>query len=954
MVHRGSDDAADTAEHQRLRAARDGHGDWRLWGPYLPARQWGTVREDYSADGDAWAYFPFDHAHLRAYRWGEDGIAGLSDSHGFLNLALAAWNGKDKRLKERLFGLTNPQGNHGEDAKEYWWHLDATPTHSYAQALYRYPQAAFPYTDLVAQNAARGRDQPEYELADTGVLDCDRFFDITVTHAKAAPDDICVEITATNHGPDPAPLHLVPQLWFRSTWAWGRDDRTPSIRLLGDAATSPGDNAAGAAPHGPVLEAAHAFLGTLRLHVDDPEARALFCDNETDDVALYGSPASRTPWPKDGIDRAVVHGDTSGLNPAHTGTKAAIVRSWDAVAPGASVRLRLRLRGAAHVHDPFGTDASTAKSNDPSTRPSTRPSPDTSTDASADTSAASTTGFDAVVATRRAEADEFYAAVIPASADATDHHIARRAFAGLLWGRKHYRYSVREWLEGDPGQPPPPPSRTAPGARNTAWRSLALADVISMPDEWEYPWFATWDLAFHCVTLAHVDPDFAKEQLLLLTREWAQGPDGALPAYEWAFGDVNPPVHAWAAWQVYVIDGAHDHAFLVRVLDKLLLNYAWWQNRKDPDGTNLYAGGFLGMDNIGLFDRSRDVPAGWRLEQSDSTAWMAFYSLSMMRIALELARHDDAYGDLVTTFLERFCGIADAMGSFGSMGVSLWDDADCFFYDVLVSDAGETVPLRLRSLVGLLPLLAVDLMPKWATKALPELDTHLAWLQANRPELMAAIAGTAKHPDVHRMLRLVDPQRLTRLLDVMLDESQLLSPHGIRSLSAAYRDGFTEQVGGRELTIRYDPGESSTGLFGGNSNWRGPVWLPVNVLLISALRRHAAGLGDTVTVELPRGSGRRATLAEVADELQRRLVTLFRPTPGTPDGPPPSHPRDQGTGPLWTQHPTFSEYFDGDTGRGLGASHQTGWTALVAHLICSPDGRLHAPPPPPAHPSKEN
>lgn len=934
MVRGGSDD---TAEHRRLRAAREGHADWRLWGPYLPARQWGTVREDYSADGDAWAYFPFDHAHLRAYRWGEDGIAGLSDSHGFLNLALGAWNGADDRLKERLFGLTNPQGNHGEDAKEYWWHLDATPTHSYAQALYRYPQAAFPYADLVAQNASRGRDQPEYELSDTGVLDADRFFDITVLHAKAAPDDICVEIVATNHGPDPAPLHLVPQLWFRNTWAWGRDDRTPSIRLLHE---SERDDASAGTVHGPVLEANHAFLGPLTLHVDDPEARALFCDNETNDVALYGSAASRTPWPKDGINRAVVHGDESGLNPAGTGTKAAIVRSWDAVAPGASVRLRLRLRGAAHDDDPFGTDTSPETSSE------------TSTGSSTDTGA----GFDAVVAARRAEADAFYDAVIPASADETDRHIARRAFAGLLWGRKHYRYSVREWLEGDPGQPPPPASRTARGARNTGWRSLALADVISMPDEWEYPWFATWDLAFHCVTLAHVDPDFAKEQLLLLTREWAQGPDGALPAYEWAFGDVNPPVHAWAAWQVYVIDGARDHGFLVRILDKLLLNYAWWQNRKDPDGTNLYAGGFLGMDNIGLFDRSRDVPAGWRLEQSDATAWMAFYSLSMMRIALELSRRDEAYDDLVTTFLERFCGIADAMSSFGSMGISLWDDAEGFFYDVLVSDSGEVVPLRLRSLVGLLPLLAVDLLPTWAPSTLPSLGTHLQWLQANRPELMAAVAGTTDMPDVHRMLRLVDPQRLTRLLEVTLDEAQLLSPHGVRSLSAAYRDGFTEQVGGRDLGIRYDPGESSTGLFGGNSNWRGPVWLPVNVLLVSALRRHAAGLGDAVTVELPGGSGRTATLTEVADELQRRVVSLFRPGP---DGPPPSHPRDQGTGPLWTAHPTFSEYFDGDTGRGLGASHQTGWTALVAHLICSPDGRLHAPPPPPpttppTAPSKEN
>ncbi|MGN6750929.1 MAG: MGH1-like glycoside hydrolase domain-containing protein [Intrasporangium sp.] len=875
----------DTAEHHRLDDTETGRADWRLWGPYLAGRQWGTVREDYSADGDAWAYLPFDHAHLRAYRWGEDGIAGLSDRHGFLCLGLGLWNGNDDRLKERWFGLTNPQGNHGEDVKEYWWHVDATPSHSYAEMLYRYPQQAFPYAALLGENARRGRDVPEYELRDTGVLDEDRFFDVRVVHAKAAPDDVLIEITATNHGPDPAPLHLVPQLWFRNTWAWGRDDRTPTLRL---------DSADDAAAR---IVAHHDFLGDLVLETEDRAARVLFCDNESNAEALWSAP-SRTPFPKDGVNRAVVHGDLGGVNPAQRGTKVGIELAHPAVGPGETVSMRLRLRRPGSAGAAFG-DA-----------------------------------FHAVLAARRGEADEFYDSVIPSGVDDVDRQVARRAFAGLMWCQQHYRYSVQEWLEGDPAEPQPPAARREPGARNVDWGNIALADVISMPDEWEYPWFATWDLAFHCVTLAHIYPELAKQQLLLLTREWAQHPDGALPAYEWAFSDVNPPVHAWAAWRVYVIDGRRDQDFLMRILAKLLLNFSWWLNRKDPEGSNLFSGGFLGMDNIALFDRSRDVPAGWRLEQSDATSWMACYSAWLMRISLELAHHDAAWSDLVTTFVERFCAIADALERPGRDGVTLWNDEDGFFYDALVPEGGGAVQLRVRSLVGLLPLLAVTTIPGWVPDRLPEVMSTLDWLDRHRPELAPALVPAAGTAEGHRVLRVVDPDRLARLCRYLLDESEFLSPHGIRSLSAAY-GSYEQDVEGQSFRIDYEPGESGTGLFGGNSNWRGPVWFPVNALLVDALREHGLALGDDFTVECPSGSGQQRSLLEVADEIEQRLVGLFRPGA---DGHRPSDPRDMRDGPLWHDQPTFSEYFHGDNGMGLGASHQTGWTALVAHLICTTPG----------------
>ena len=860
---------------------------WRLWGPYQSGRQWGTVREDYSADGDAWGYLPFDQAHARAYRWGEDGIAGLCDAHGFLHLSVALWNERDDRLKERWFGLTNGQGNHGEDVKEYWWPLDATPTHSWGQLLYRYPQAAFPYEQLVTENARRGRDEREFELADTGVLAENRFFDVTITHAKASPDDVLLSVTAVNCGPDPAPLHLVPQLWFRNTWAWGRDDRCPTIELV----PASDDSGVRVAAH-------HEFLGNYRLDAAG-SPRVLFCDNETDAVGLFGADHNASNCPKNGVNDAIVHADTAKINPDGRGTKVALDYYFDAVAPGESVTVTLRLRSSAHDEPPFGDE------------------------------------YGRVLEARRSEADAFYAGVIPAATTAEDALTARRAFAGLLWGKQVYRYSVTEWLEGDPGQPPAPPQRLAPepAGRNTDWSHLELADVISMPDEWEYPWFAAWDLAFHAVTLAHVDPALAKAQLLLLCREWAQHPSGQLPAYEWSFSDVNPPVHAWASWLVYLIDGSHDQAFLARMVSKLLLNMGWWTNVKDAHGTDLFGGGFLGMDNISVFDRSRDVPAGHHLEQSDATSWVAFAFLAMLRMTQELAKNDPGWSELPTTFLERFLSIAEASEAFGSTGVSLWDDSDGFYYDLLVDDQSQSEPVRVRSYVGLVPLLAVAVTPEWVD----QLDSYVQrrdWLEAHRQDLLQR--RVIVHPEQGHQggMALVPPERYVRVLQRVLDTAEFLSPYGIRSLSAAYRDSTTVQVGGQKLAIQYAPGESDSGLFGGNSNWRGPVWLPVNVLLVDAMRTYSLGAGNEFQVEVPTGSGHQLSLSGAADDLSERLIGLFRRGPG---GRRPSQPHDHPDDPLWNTHPTFSEYFHGDTGEGLGASHQTGWTSLVAHLICTRD-----------------
>lgn len=905
-----------SVEDDRLAGSAGAGNPWRFWGPYLSARQWGTVREDYSADGDAWEYFPFGQSHARAYRWGEDGLGGFCDIGGYLNFSVALWNGRDDRLKERLFGLTNGQGNHGEDVKEYWWALDATPTHSFGEWLYRYPQVAFPYEQLVRENAGRTRQEPEFELADTGVLAEDRFFDVVVGHAKAAPDDVLVTITATNHGPEAAPLDLLPQLWFTNTWAWGRDGRKPALKLAArsdDAAVS-----------GPVrVEAAHHALGRYVLAGETaagpggPVApRVLFCDNETDDVALFGTESNASQYPKDGINKAVVHGDAGATNPKNTGTKAALWYHFDAVPAGGSVAVKLRLRPASVPGDAFGQE------------------------------------FDALVATRREEADEFYATVLPSGTAAVDSHIARRAFAGLLWGKQLYRYAVEQWLEGDPAQPEPPVQRrNRPGAaapRNVAWTGLELAHVISMPDEWEYPWFAAWDLAFHCVPLAHIDPVFAKDQLMLLCREYAMHPNGQLPAYEWALGDVNPPVQAWAAWQVYQLDGGRDTDFLIRIFTKLLLNFSWWINRKDADGNHLFEGGFLGMDNIGLFDRSAPLAPGYRLEQSDATSWMAFYCLGMMRIALELAATDPVWEEMAVTFLDRFYAIAQAMENFGSQNTDLWDEEDGFFYDVLIRPDGSSEQLKIRSMVGLLPLLAVCAIPEHSLAGmqgflhkLHVLQGHVAGgepptIPAAGPEAAAGNAAwrcaQCAPGAAGRSLSLLDGERTVRLLRFLLDEGEFLSPHGLRALSAAYRVPFSTDVDGQQVCIQYNPGESDSALFGGNSNWRGPIWFPINVLLADALKILAQGAGSDVEVEFPTGSSQLVPLSAVADALHDRLVSLFRPST---DGRRPGTPRDFGAGPLWDIHPTFSEYFHGDTGAGLGASHQTGWTAMVAHLICT-------------------
>lgn len=896
-----------TAEHDRLADSPLSTDQWRIWGPYVSGRQWGTVREDYSSDGNAWDYFPFEQAHRRAYRWGEDGIAALCDRFGFFNLGLTLWNGRDDRLKERFFGLTGEQGNHGEDVKEVWWPTDATPTHSFATYLYRYPQAAFPYDALRAGAAARTKTQPEFELTDTGVLYDSRFFDVVVTYAKATATDVLIQIEVTNQGPDAAPIDIVPTGWFRNTWAWGRDDRTPTMQIVDGRVTF-----------------THAWLGEYELLADD-NPRILFCDNETD-VTLWGEEHPGGACPKNGIDRAIVHRDESWTRSDH-GTKVGFWWHVDAVEPGATVTVRLRLRGMTPAPAPQEAHAATAPATDAAPMAPYQPGP-----LSGGRSDAFGAGFDAIVTERHGEADEFYAAVIPEGASPEDRHIARRAFAGLCWGKQLYRYAVNEWLEGDPSQPTPAPERLH--GRNSGWTHLDLADIISMPDEWEYPWFAAWDLAFHTLPLAEIDPAFAKQQIELMCWDWAQHPNGQLPAYEWNFFDVNPPVHAWAAWQVYEIDGAWDTSFLVRVLSKLLMNFSWWVNRKDEDGSYLFEGGFLGMDNISLFDRSQPLPGGARLEQSDATSWMAFYALSLLRIAVELARRRPGWDSVARTQFEYFLRLASAMDSFGTQGVSLWNEEDGFYYDTLVHPDGDHVQLPVRSLVGLLPLIAVSSIHPTFQDELPGLLDEVRWVQRRDPKLADVLVHHQTSDQGRVTMALVPGDRRARLLERLFDEAEFLSPGGIRSLSAVYRDGYTTSVDGTPLTIRYTPAESDSGMFGGNSNWRGPVWMPVNFLLLDALRGFAKTEPEA-TLAYPTG-GAQHTLDEITADLSGRLIGLFRKGP---DGRRPGTPRWYGAGPLWDEHVTFCEYFDGDDGSGLGATHQTGWSALVAHLICSPRGR---------------
>jgi mannosylglycerate hydrolase MGH1-like protein len=846
------------------RARRDSP-QWRWWGPYLSERAWGTVREDYSADGDAWSSFPHDHARSRAYRWSEDGLGGVCDERQLLCLAFAFWNGRDPILKERVFGLTGHEGNHGEDAKEYWWYLDCTPTHSWMRWRYVYPQGAFPYDELLAENARRDRRAPEYELLDTGVFDDDRYWDVTVDYAKAAPDDLCLRVRMRNAGPDAATLHLLPTLWFRNRWSWDPAVARPRIR-------------AGAGG----LVADDAVLGRMTLTASgSPDL--LFCDNETNARRLWNAPAPA--YPKDGINDHVVTG-LATVNPAKTGTKAALWYRLD-VAAGATSEVRLRL-----APDDSDLDASWALA----------------------------------LETRAREADAFYASLAPA-ASRDEMLVMRQALAGMLWSKQFYNYDVQRWLEGDPGQPPPPASRWA--GRNAGWRHLYNHDVISMPDKWEYPWYAAWDLAFHCVTLAHVDPELAKEQLRLITREWYMHPNGQLPAYEWNFGDVNPPVHAIAALAVYELDGARDRVWLERVFHKLLLGFTWWANVKDPEGDHLFGGGFLGMDNVGPFDRSAPLPRGLVLEQADGTGWMALYCLSMLEIALLLAKDDRAYEDVAIKFFEHFTLIAEAINDRG-----LWDEADGFYYDqVRRASDGETWPVRVRSMTGLIPLFAVAVADASVTAGLTEFGTRVAEFLDARPEYRAAVQP-ARDAQTTAMLALVGVDRLPRVLERLADDTEFLSPHGIRSLSAAYRDRpFEFWVSGEiASSVDYEPAESTTALFGGNSNWRGPIWLPVNYLVIGALTRYARRLGDDFRFEFPRGSGRRLTLREIVAELAHRLVAIF--LPGADGARPvfgarPIFGRDG----AWRDALLFHEYFDGDDGAGLGASHQTGWTGLVADMV---------------------
>ncbi len=864
-----------TPEHARLEEARLGTAPWREWGPYVSERQWGTVREDYSPGGNAWEHFPHEQARSRAYRWGEDGLGGICDSKQVLCLALALWNGRDPILKERLFGLTGNEGNHGEDVKELYYYLDSTPTHSYLKMLYKYPQAAFPYAALVEENRRRGRDQPEYEIMDTGVLDGGRYFDVLIEYAKAGPEDILCRYTAVNRGPEPAYLEIIPQCWFRNTWTWAPGAPRPHL-----AALEPG-----------LLEAMHPEWGTWSLAFDASD-EALFCENETN-PALWGLKGHGVF--KDGFHRRIVGDEEDAVSAFPRGTKAAL-RHRFTVAPGASASVRLRLAKGANAG--FGD-------------------------------------FEEVWARRRAEADAFYDAIQAGVTDPDRRLVQRQALAGLLWSKQYYGYEVRTWLDGDPGQPAPPEGRKS--GRNRLWTHLRADDVISMPDKWEYPWFAAWDLGFQCVALAKVDPDFAKRQLLLLTREWYQHPNGQLPAYEWAFGDVNPPVHAFAAWQVYrrdaEISGKPDLDFLERVFQKLTLNFTWWVNRKDARGANVFEGGFLGLDNIGMFDRSAALPTGGYLEQADGTSWMAMYCLDMLRIALELAPSRPAYEDMATKFFEHFLYIAQAMNSMGG-GAGLWDEEDGFYYDVLHTGDGRAVPLKIESLVGLVPLFAVANLRAEEVERLPRFKRHMEWFLTHRPDL-AALVSRWKEPGQgeEHLLSLLRGFRMTCLLRRALDESAFLSPGGVRALSRRLKDQpYSMELGGRRYSVDYEPGESTGGLFGGNSNWRGPVWLPVNYLLSESLRRFHRYYGDAFTVECPVGSGVRLNLGEVAEEIRRRVCSLFLKDPG-------GHRPVFGQyallreDPEFRDHVLFFEYFDGDTGRGVGASHQTGWTALVALML---------------------
>jgi hypothetical protein len=893
-------DTRGTTDAERARLAEDARRErnWKRWGPYLAERQWGTVREDYSPGGECWGYLSHDQARSRAYRWGEDGLLGITDRECRLCFALALWNGRDPILKERLFGLTGPEGNHGEDVKECYYYLDSTPTHSYMRALYKYPQRAYPYANLVDENRRRGLGDPEYELTDTGVFDDERYFDVFAEYAKAAPDDILVRVTVANRGLKPATIHVLPTLWFRNTWSWGRAGMDgyhakPSLRRAGEGA----------------VVAEHETLGRFRFVAgtgpDGGAPTLLFTENETNAKRLFGAP-NASPFTKDAFHAYVIDGDSAAVNPGGVGTKTA-AHYVLTLAPGAEAVIRLRLQ--------------------PEVGPPT---------------AQLGHAFDAVFAARVRETDAFYDALAPAAATDDERAVARQAYAGLLWTKQFFNYVVRDWLAGDPAQPEPPHSRR--DGRNADWGHLHCRDVISMPDKWEYPWFAAWDLAFHTIALARVDAEFAKEQLVLFLREWYMHPNGQIPAYEFAFGDVNPPVHAWAVWRVYKMTGPRgrrDRVFLVRCFQKLLLNFTWWVNRKDAEGKHLFSGGFLGLDNIGVFDRSRPLPTGGHLEQADGTAWMAFYCATMLSMALELASEDPAYEDIASKFFEHFVAITDAMNTLG--GTGLWDEQDGFYYDQLHVDGTRQLPLRLRTMVGIIPLFACEVLEEDVIERLPGFRRRLRWFLENRGDLARHIAYMQREevegrrqegtPHGHRLLAIPSRERLERVLRYVLDEAEFLSPHGVRSLSQVYRDRpYMLAVDGMHYQVEYLPAESNTGLFGGNSNWRGPVWFPLNYLLVEALERYHHFYGDSLRVEAPMGSGRTMNLQQVARELDARLGSLFlrdatgrRPCHGDD----PRYAREE----HWRDLILFHEYFCGDTGRGVGASHQTGWTALAALCV---------------------
>jgi hypothetical protein len=888
-------------ERQRLADADAGRAPWRRFGPYLSERQWGTVREDYSPEGTAWDYFPHDHARSRAYRWGEDGIGGLSDDQCRLCLAVGLWNGQDLILKERLFGLTGKEGNHAEDVKELYWYLDATPTHSYLRMLYKYPQRAFPYDALVTENRRRGKHDPEYELIDTGVFDDDRYFDVEIEYAKAGPEDVLWRVTATNRGPETATIDLLMQVWFRNVWSWGdlpnHDQKGPLIYHRDSAG----------------LRVLHPDLGEWDVDFDAPDVHCIFCDNETNARRLFGEEVAEGYF-KDGFHEWLVGGDRDAVNPDGVGTKAA---GWArrTLPAGGSTVLRARLRPSRRqVAAPGATLAGGAPRE-------------------------SFQDADEVFATRRTEADAFYAGLQEGMDEDDARRVQRQALAGMIWTKQFYYIDVPRWLDGDPGQPTPPASRRH--GRNADWRHLNNADILSMPDCWEYPWYAAWDSAFHCLPLALIDPEFAKEQLVLLCREWYMHPNGQLPAYEWAFGDVNPPVHAWATWRVFQIDrkqrgGEGDIPFLERVFHKLLLNFTWWVNRKDALGRNVFQGGFLGLDNIGVFDRSKPLPTGGFMHQADGTAWMAMYSLNLMRIALELALHNPVYEDIATKFFEHFLHIAEAITHLGPFG--LWDEEDGFFYDELILDrpdvGHEEIPLRVRSMVGLIPMFAVEVLDPELLERVPAFRERLEWYLRYRPDLRALVSHwEVPGVGMRRLLSLLRGHRLKCLLRRMLDEGEFLSPYGVRALSKVHEaEPYRFEVDGQVHQVRYTPGESDTHLFGGNSNWRGPIWFPVNYLLIESLQKFHHYYGDDFQVESPVGSGRMATLNDVADDLARRLASIFlrdargrRPVFG-------DHPKLQHD-PHFRDHVLFYEYFHGDDGRGVGASHQTGWTGLVAKLL---------------------